>query len=263
MYRLLIVLPALALCCGCIDKSGSVGSSARQTPPPEPGKYTCYRAVDKIVLDGKLREKSWKKAPGTGNFMMYDGKQQSPLSTTAKLVWDDQALYVAFECEDPDIYATFEQRDEALYNQDVVEVFIMRQNNTEGHYVEYEVSPRGTVFDQYLTTPDTAKLEWTSEALGVGAVVAGTLNKPADGDKGYTIEIRIPFADIYGAEGVSPEDGTEIRVNLYRMDYSTPEEIGKAGADRTFITWSPTGEAKFHQPDKFGVITFRRSPVGE
>ncbi|NQT20086.1 MAG: carbohydrate-binding family 9-like protein [Planctomycetes bacterium] len=260
MCRLLIVLPALALCCGCIGKSGSVGSSARQ--PPEPGKYTCYRAVDNIVLDGKLREKSWKKAPGTGNFMMYDGKQQSPLSTTAKLVWDDQALYIAFECDDPDIYATHEKRDEALYSQDVVEVFIMRQDDTEDHYVEYEISPRGTLFDIYLTAPFKGKLEWTSEAFGAGAVFAGTLNKPADGDKGYTVEIRIPFADLYGAEGASPEDGSEIRMNLYRIDYSTPEEIGKAGADAKFITWSPTDKINFHQPDKFGVVTFRRSPVG-
>ena len=135
MCRLLTFLLISAFCCGCVCVPRSYRTSAPQTPPPEPGKYTCYRAVDTIELDGKLREESWKKAPGTGNFMMYDGKQQSPLSTTAKLVWDDQALYVAFECDDPDIYATYEQRDEALYNQDVVEVFIMRQNNTENHYV--------------------------------------------------------------------------------------------------------------------------------
>ena len=263
MYRLLIVLPALALCCGCIGESGSVGSSAAY-PPPELGKYTCYRAVDTIVLDGKLREKSWKKAPGTGNFTMFDGKQ-TPLSTTAKLVWDDQALYIAFECDDPDIYATYEKRDEALYGQDVVEVFIMRQNNTENQadYVEYEVSPLGTLFDIYLTAPYKGTLDWTSEGFGAGAVFAGTLNKPADDDKGYTVEITIPFVDLYGAEGVSPEDGSEIRMNLYRIDYSTPEEIGEAGADAKFITWAPVDIINFHQPDKFGVVTFRRSPVGK
>ena len=90
--------------------------------------YTCRRTVDQIVIDGELTEQSWLKAESTGNFPLYDGKRSSPVRTTAKMVWDDRSLYIAIECEDPDIYATYRNRDDPLWVQDVVEVYVMEQS---------------------------------------------------------------------------------------------------------------------------------------
>ena len=236
-----------------------------EAPAVAPGRphYEVYRTAVPITLDGQLDEASWRQARPAGPLPLYDGND-APHETFVRLLWDAQFLYIAFECDDPDIYATFTERDEALYSQDVVEVFISRPDPNaaeQGHFIEYEFSPAGVLFDSYLTAPFKGRLEWTADGLAAAGDVRGTPNKPADRDGGYTVEIAIPFASIYRDPSNGPAAGNTQRANLYRIDYSTPapDKIGQAGTDAVFYTWSPTGKINFHMPQKFG--TDRKSVV--
>ena len=74
-------------------------------------------------IDGVLDDAAWSAAAPLTLVDSLDGSKPE-LRTIARLSWDDQALYVAFECEDPDVWGTLRQRDEPLYTQDVVEVFL-------------------------------------------------------------------------------------------------------------------------------------------
>jgi len=232
--------------------------------------YTCYKAVDEVKLDGVLSEQSWKKAESTGNFQIFTGLELSPLKTTAKMVWDEEKLYIAFECEDPDLYSTFKNKDEALYNEDVVEVFVSEMSLNRDNFVEYEVSVLGTLFDCYLIVPYAGIMDWASP-FEAGVKAVGTVNKPGDKDTGYTVEMAIPFTDFYVRKpwnkedwkDLTPKDGGTIRLNLYRIDYSTPKELGKPGTKPVFITWSPTITGAFHRPHRFGILTFADWPVGK
>ncbi len=73
--------------------------------------YTVYRAGTPIQVDGRLDEPAWVGAPSVGAFVFpwYEsGKQEQ---TVAKILWDDQNLYVGFICEDAHIWAEHTIRD--------------------------------------------------------------------------------------------------------------------------------------------------------
>ena len=245
--KLIIPMVVIALAVLCAE--------SEEVPLSE---YSCYRASGEITIDGKLDEDAWQTAPETGNFLLYNGEEESPVHTSARLLWDDENLYISFVCEDADLYATMKERDDLLWSQDVVEVFIMEQSLDQGHFVEYEVSPIGTVFDMYLIVPLEGFLEWTSPGFKWAATLDGTVNDPSDEDKGYQVEMAIAFKDLYlkKASAAAPKDGSSMRIALYRIDYKCPEKMGGAGADATLITWSPTIKPFFQIPSRFGVVTF-------
>jgi hypothetical protein len=228
--------------------------------------YTAERRIDTIVIDGNLNEASWQNAADTSVFTFWDGSP-APVSiqTTAKMIWDDQYLYIAFTARDPDVYATYTARDSRLWEQDNFEVFVTVPGTTG--YVEAEGSPRGTIWDGVFTNVFQGPGgTYNMAGLQVSARVNGTLNNSSDQDTGFTAEMRLPFADIYQGNPVGhPLHGTQLRLNLNRINWNTPATqggVGAAGSD-TYYAWSPvpgTG-ISFHRPDKFGTVTFSTNSV--
>jgi len=254
----------LALLAGCAagPGTGDLARLASEAPVELPARYTCFHACGPIVVDGWLDEPCWGMAPSTGRFRLTaDGAADAP-PTRAKMLWYEGVLYVAFECADEDVYATFLRRDEALYSQDVVEVFISEQTLGKGHFLEYEFSPLGTLFDSYVVRPFQGRTDWDSSGLAARAIVYGTQNRPGDRDGGYVVEIAIPLAGLFTDSHVPlVKEGTVVRMNLYRIDYSTPAKLGEPGADPRFCAWSPTGAVNFHMPERFGEVVFTERPV--
>ena len=62
----------------------------------EPRSYVCYRVDGKLKIDGKLDEVSWQKAKSTAPFVDISGEgfPTPKYETTAKMLWDDEYLYV-------------------------------------------------------------------------------------------------------------------------------------------------------------------------
>ncbi len=172
-------------------------------------------------------------------------------------MWDDQYLYVAFECADNDIWGTHTNYDDPVYAEEAVEVFI----DPEGagwHYWEIDVSPRNVVVDLMVI-----KAGWQGRAgtlakynvkgLLTGTKVYGTLDNREDQDEKWTAEIAIPWSDFLGRRvNVPPKEGDSWRLNLFRID-----RLGPGGKDDQFMAWSKS-PGVFHQPKNFGVVTFRR-----
>jgi len=228
--------------------------------------YTAQRRIDTIVVDGNLNEASWHGANNTSVFTVWDGKPApAALRTTAKMVWDNDYLYIAFSATDGDVYATYSNRDANLWEQDNFEVFVTIPGTTG--YIEVEGSPHGTIWDGSFTNVFRGPGgSYTITGLQLAARVQGILNNPAGQDVGFTGEIRLPFADIYrGVPGGHPTNGTQMRLNLNRINWNTPATQGGPGAtgSDTYYAWSPVpGSApSFHQPDKFGTVTFSTNSV--
>ena len=82
-----------------------------------PNNYVCYRTADKITIDGKLDEKSWKNAATVGAFVDISGEgfPTPRFNTQAKMLWDDEYLYVAAELEEPHVWADIKNHDEVVY----------------------------------------------------------------------------------------------------------------------------------------------------
>ena len=81
-----------------------------------PNNYVCYRTADKITVDGKLDEKSWQNAAPVGAFVDISGEgfPTPRYNTQAKMLWDDEYLYVAAELDDPHVWADIKTHDEVV-----------------------------------------------------------------------------------------------------------------------------------------------------
>lgn len=253
-----------------LEKPGLVVKKPANTIPPL-AEYVVRRTAEAITIDGLGSEPAWQKAPSTGAFWVYHGQEPASLKTEAKLLWDDKNLYLLVTCEDPDIRAKRTVKDDNLWAEDCIEFFIMEQKFKErfNHFVEYEVNPIGTIMDAYNIAPYRGIVNWDSRGWKSAVKVEGTINNPADKDKGWTVEMSIPFMDAYAEAWVSeerakaeawdykpftPKPGDAWRVNIYRIKYGD-----------TFcelIAWSPTVTGGFHQIERFGKLVFSDKLTG-
>lgn len=213
--------------------------------------YKCLKVTNPPIIDGRLDDDAWKNAPVIALVRSETG-ESAMKSTKARMCWDDNNLYVAFDCIDTDIYGTMFNRDDPIYQEDVVEVFLDPNGDLKNYY-EFEVSPRNVIFDATIVPlkDEDGKIQadvaWNCEGLKTAVVVDGTLDDRTDVDKGWTVEMAIPFASL-GRK--TPRFGEKWRGNLYRID-RTPEPVEHQA-------WSPTmvNPASFHVPSRFGTIEF-------
>jgi hypothetical protein len=217
-------------------------------------EYTCYRAARPITVNGELGDPSWAKAPAV-EFVLADTGARPKQRTTAKLLWDDQYLYIAFHCEDSDIWGTTTERDQDIYNQEVVEVFI-DDDCDDYSYIEIEVSPLNAVLDLFMLNRNgqTRGLwDWDSEGMRTAVVVDGDPVHHGRNDRSWTVEIAIPMGDFMTAPHIPPHPGEVWHVNLYRID--------RASWGDEYTAWSAPGIINYHTPQRFGRLVFSATEV--
>lgn len=204
-------------------------------------------------IDGRLDEPVWEHAPRTEAFVdTLTGVPASP-RVVARMVWDDEHLYVAFEVEDDYLRAELRGHDAHLWEQDTVE--IMLDPGGDGrNYFELQLSPTEQVFDTRYESRRVPQpfghVDWNSGMRGA-TVVRGTVNDDQD-DEGYVAEMAIPWAAFRAGSPPAerPAPGEEWRVALYVLD---ARRRGQGG-----VGWSPPRVGDFHVPERFGRVFFQR-----
>jgi len=230
----------------------AVETGARQKPAIP--VYYCYRTSGKIHIDGRLDEPSWHSARPTRDFVDARGFKTPAQRTFAKMLWDDDYLYVAFECQDKVVWSIKRARDDSLWYEEVVEVFIDADGDGK-NYIELEVNPLNTFLDIYLLWPiKPLRYEsWNSDLAKTAVTVDGTVNRNDDTDRGWKVELRFPFRDVATATHRPPRERDSWRLNMYRIDRKPAPE---------FSAWSPTLGKTFHNPRRFGRVVFVNRSVG-
>jgi hypothetical protein len=192
-------LPALAAALGLsAGLSLLAAEPARKLEPtgpaPHPKGYVCPRAAGPVAIDGDLKDAAWAAAPWTDPFadIEGDGKPAPRHKTRVKMLWDDEALYIAAELEEPHVWATLKEHDCVVFNDNDFEVFL--DPDGDRHlYGELELNAFNTTWDLLLTKPyrDGGKPvnAWEITGLKTAVKVDGTINDPGDTDKGWTVEI--------------------------------------------------------------------------
>ena len=77
-------------------------------------EYTVPRTSGTITLDGRLDEESWHNAPFTEDFVVHAEGEEPELPTKARMLWDDENLYVAFTVTDDEIWSTYNYNHKKL-----------------------------------------------------------------------------------------------------------------------------------------------------
>ncbi|WP_163996892.1 carbohydrate-binding family 9-like protein [Pyxidicoccus caerfyrddinensis] len=237
-----------------VDDASAQDGSQRMLGPqlggaaPELPEYTVGRVTKAPTIDGVLDDAAWKNARPVVLRGSFDGRP-AQLRTEARLAYDDTHLYVAFDSEDPDIWGTLRNRDDSIYEEEVVEIFL--DANADGRtYNELQVSPHNVIFDAYFPARRQGMDRTWDSGMKTAVKVRGTLDDPSDKDQGWSVEMQIPFARLAEVPHVPPRKGDRWRFNLYRLEHHGRRAVeGQA--------FSPLYIGDFHALPRFGWLTFQ------
>lgn len=241
MIRYVVVSAVIAGACAAADFRANL---------PSIPTYEVHKTPAHLVIDGRLDEAAWKQATPIPYQFPWDKQTGAKQNTTARLLWDNDFLYVGWECEDADIVAHYGVHDDPTYKDDAVEIFI-NPDARQNFYYGMEINARGTVYDYFYAFPRLLIKRVDFEGLQIASYIRGSLNVRGDQDKGWTIELAIPWRNFVElAPKTPPDPGTVWTINLNRWDGIEP--------DRRLSQWSDSGlvEASPHNPDRFGRISF-------
>ena len=262
----------------CVLLAGTTFTATAQSPTERyarfltaPEGYVCLRTADSICIDGIANEAVWQHAPLITRFTDISGAghPEPRFGTQARMLWDDRYLYIAAELQEPDVWADLKLRDTIVYYNNDFEVFIDPDGDGH-HYYEIEVNALCTVFDLFLEKPYRApcrphvQFQWSCPGLRIATHVDGSLNRPGDTDRGWSVEMAIPREAIAAEFDNCLQAGHYLRIGFSRVQWQhVTDKDGcyqrKQGADGNFLpednwTWGPTGEVAMHMPERWGYV---------
>ena len=133
-------------------------------------EHTILRAAGPITIDGVIDEPSWGAAASVGDFHFPWWQEGDKEQTQARLLWDDDNLYISFVADDRHISAIHKERDAPVSQDDCVEAFIMPDTTHVGHYYNFEVNVIGTI-DTAPNIPPKPGDTWRMNLYRIGGKV--------------------------------------------------------------------------------------------
>lgn len=192
-------------------------------------------------IDGILDDAAWKNAAKITDFTLSDGRNMATEQTIGYLTWDNNNLYIAaemLESQIPFIRKVHTVRNDSVWMDDCVEIFL-DPGFTQKEHLHFVVNALGTQQDNLsvrldrVTAVGEAGLDWKA-AASIG------------GDRWFA-EVAIPWRLL---DTVKPAEGEIWGFNLNREQHPK----------REVSHWNFVG-GQFHQPDKFGLISFGTKPA--
>jgi hypothetical protein len=109
---------------------------------------------------------------------------------------------------------------------------------------------------------------WEIRGLKTAVHVDGTLNDSRDSDRGWSVELAIPWKPLceLRLEQHQPKNGEEWRVNFSRVQWKHEivdgqyRRVPKTKEDNW--VWSPQGVIDMHRPEKWGYVQFTTAAPG-
>jgi hypothetical protein len=187
-------------------------------------------------------EWEWMALPAVTPFILADGSGPAIQQTVVRLGYDADALYVRFDCDDCDIWGTYCERDDPIYDEEVVELFISPGKETPVDYFEFEISPNGIFFDARISNLDerraTLRVDtaWNADARWWA--------RREDAARRWTAILALPWRCLT----------CEPLPSLWRANFFRIERPRNSAPE--FSCWSPTftSPADFHKPSCFGYL---------
>lgn len=259
--------------------------------------YVCRRARQAPIINGRLDDPVWQTIERSPRFVdMVDGAPAF-YGTHAAACWDDEALYAAFWVDEPFVRASHTERDALIFQENDVELFI----DGGDCYYEFEINARGTVYEVFFIWQDAiarfepafdprraltfagdydrqaasfwrgthprgvryAFRDWDFPGLRAAVHVDGTINDDSDVDRGWTVELALPWAGmthLANGRALPPQPGDQWRMFFGRFQklHASGQEIQPHPA----WCWTPHGRYDTHRPESFTVVEFSDQFIG-
>jgi hypothetical protein len=208
------------------------------------------RKTEDFTITGDGKSSPWNKTEWLP-ITIQKSSGGTSATTRVKTLYSDRGMYFLFFCEDQKITATIKEDFGALYNEDVVEVFLWPDESVPV-YFEYEVSPLNYELPILVPNMNDRFYGWKPwhyegdrKILHATSAQGGEI-KSNGNVKSWMAEFFIPFKLLTPLVTGTPKPGDRWRANLYRIDYDK-------GA--TYWSWQKTS-GSFHEYKKFGTLQF-------
>jgi arylsulfatase A-like enzyme len=183
------------------------------------------------------------------------------VATSFRALWTSNGFFVRYDVTDAQPWHTLTRRDERLWTEEVVELFL-DAGATGRSYAELEINPVNTVVDLWVDRPENRfDKDWN---------IVGLENRvhprrdAAGRTTGWIAVACLPWSSLASkapaGTALPPRPGDLWRFNVFRIERPFgPREPEK---DAQFLPWSPTGQRSFHVPQAFGELLFEGSAGG-
>ena len=259
-------------------------------PTNELPRYRARRATSPPTIDGRLDDEAWAACEKTTPFVDLISGKSTMHETRAAITWDEKYLYIGFWVDEPNVDAKYLERDDPIYYDNDVEVFIAGKDA----YYEFEINAHETVYEGFFVWEEAylrgaydqdpqlkqdapkkqmfngvgfknhprgkriAFLGYDFPNFKAAVHVDGTLNDDSDIDQGWTVELAFPWAEMkWLAHGdgrsLPPKPGDEWGIDLFRFNkYKAPKPAKDSGG----WAWGKHGVWDSHIPEIFPIVTF-------
>jgi hypothetical protein len=225
--------------------AGLVFAPGGAAPAAAPGYTVASTAAERAALLS-AEEAAWAGAPPVA-------WGPTPYETRFRALWSPEGLFLRFDAGDPSPWHTMSRRDEHLWDEEVVEIFLDPDRSARDYY-ELEVNPANAVCDLRMISP------WPDKKGDIDWNLAGLETRVReDAGRGWTATAFLPWsglAPLPSARHVTlpPKPGDAWRFNVFRI--KRPGGPKSPETDAVFAAWSPPSVQSFHDAGAFRDLVF-------
>jgi hypothetical protein len=259
--------------------------------------YTCCRINELIEVNGDLTKPVWKNAKKSSRFVDMVTGEPGLYNTQVAALWNKDYLYFAFWAEEPFVNATQKERDSIVFLENDLEIFIdggdcyyeleINALNTiyEVFFIWRDAYKKGGKFDvpEFDVHKDSALtfggdydrsgssfwhgrhprglrwafLDYDMQGLQTAVKVDGKINDNSVVDKGWNVEIAIPWKSmswLANGRSLPPENGDVWRIFFGRFQKMTPS--GQEIQPHPAWAMNKHGVYDTHIPECFSKVHF-------
>lgn len=198
---------------------GAISASAGQTTEYQPqATVRAHRVAEPPSIDGRLAEELWTQASATTEFTQRDPDEGKPATerTELRVLYDDDALYVGVRLFDsePDLIARRLSTRDSSADADSVQVSL---DPLHDHLTGalFTVTAAGVQRDMAISNDTFTDSTW--DAVWSSGVTID--------DRGWTVELRIPFSQLRFARTPQQTWGINVMRFIHRKNESSWLEL--------------------------------------
>ncbi len=203
-------------------------------------------------IDGELNDEAWKTAVPSGDFVQYEPKQGQKTTHTSivRMVFDDTALYVSAELEQPGGFSAFNQRDlrrDFPTNEcDSFSVILDTLGDGRNAF-SFSVNPFGAQREEQVVDDSLFEPNWDT-------VWRASTQRD---DHGWHVEIAIPWKSLRHG-GKAAVWG----IQFYRRERGSNEDTVWSPVPRTVSPWRMpyAGVVKGLEPADASLLSLQLRP---
>jgi hypothetical protein len=218
--------------------------------------YTVKKCFTPPALSAAWDSPDWSRAEVLSIAMPIVGVaayKHNP-QVACRLLHDDHHIYGLFQVHDRYVRCVTTKHNEQVCRDSCVEFFVEPPGGKG--YFNFEFSGNGTTLLYHIREASLEKgisnfspvSEEDVSDLEIFHTLPAIVDPPTDTPITWRLGFKIPLALFARQTGTMPDFTQKWHANFYKCGGSTEY--------KHWLTWQPLTVCNFHQPDKFGKLTF-------